>query len=166
MNWDAIGAIGEVIGAVAVVFSLLYLATQVRHSSRTAEDAAFRDVFAAVTAQFTSMAEGPNSEIIIKGLKDFDSLTGSEKYTFDKLMSSFITLVESTFISNQGQFIPDETMENWSYVLRTRYFAYPGWRAWWEQSRAIYIPEAQEWFDRQIARTDQNSDYWRIKNDS
>jgi hypothetical protein len=28
MNWDAIGAIGEVIGAVAVVASLVYLAVQ------------------------------------------------------------------------------------------------------------------------------------------
>lgn len=34
MNWDAIGAIGEVVGAAAVVGSLLYLAGQVRMSAR------------------------------------------------------------------------------------------------------------------------------------
>lgn len=38
MNWDAIGAIEEVIGAFAVVLSLLYLALQIRHSSKMAED--------------------------------------------------------------------------------------------------------------------------------
>ena len=30
MNWEAIGALGEMIGAVAVVVSLVYLAVQIR----------------------------------------------------------------------------------------------------------------------------------------
>ena len=32
MNWDAMGAIGEVVGAVAVVVTLAYLAVQIRRS--------------------------------------------------------------------------------------------------------------------------------------
>ena len=32
MNWDAIGATGEVLGAVAVFVTLMYLAIQVRHA--------------------------------------------------------------------------------------------------------------------------------------
>ena len=36
MDWDAIGAIGEVIGAAGVIFSLVYLATQIRSSSKQA----------------------------------------------------------------------------------------------------------------------------------
>ncbi len=34
MNWDAIGAIGEVIGALAVMISLIYLATQIRAGTK------------------------------------------------------------------------------------------------------------------------------------
>ncbi len=30
MNWDAIGAIAELLGAVGVIASLIYLATQIR----------------------------------------------------------------------------------------------------------------------------------------
>ena len=33
MNWDAIGAIGEIVGAIAVVATLAYLAIQTRHSA-------------------------------------------------------------------------------------------------------------------------------------
>jgi hypothetical protein len=32
MNWDAIGAIAELLGAVGVIASLVYLATQIRQS--------------------------------------------------------------------------------------------------------------------------------------
>ncbi len=35
LNWDAIGAIGEVVGAFAVFLSLLYLALQIRNSRRS-----------------------------------------------------------------------------------------------------------------------------------
>ncbi len=35
MNWDAIGAIGEIIGAFAVVVSIIYLAFQINSNTRT-----------------------------------------------------------------------------------------------------------------------------------
>ncbi len=34
MNWEAIGAIGEVLGAAGVIITLAYLAVQIRQNSR------------------------------------------------------------------------------------------------------------------------------------
>jgi hypothetical protein len=42
INWDAIGAIGEIVGAAAVVVSLVYLAQQMRMSNKLARSEAFR----------------------------------------------------------------------------------------------------------------------------
>jgi len=38
MNWEAIGAVGEIVGALAVVVTLIYLATQVRYAKQAAAD--------------------------------------------------------------------------------------------------------------------------------
>ncbi|MCB1669689.1 MAG: hypothetical protein R3F41_10945 [Gammaproteobacteria bacterium] len=38
MNWEAIGAIGEILGAMAVVMTLVYLAVQVRYAKEAAAD--------------------------------------------------------------------------------------------------------------------------------
>ncbi|MEZ5572243.1 MAG: hypothetical protein R3E64_09480 [Halioglobus sp.] len=38
MNWEAISAIGEAIGALAVIITLAYLASQVRYARATAND--------------------------------------------------------------------------------------------------------------------------------
>jgi hypothetical protein len=38
MNWEAIGAIGEVLGALGVVFTLAYLAVQIRQNTRSMEE--------------------------------------------------------------------------------------------------------------------------------
>ena len=35
MDWDAVAAIGEAVGALAVVVSVIYLALQVRNNTRT-----------------------------------------------------------------------------------------------------------------------------------
>jgi hypothetical protein len=35
MNWEALGAIGEIVGTVAVVVTLGYLAVQIRQNTRT-----------------------------------------------------------------------------------------------------------------------------------
>ena len=37
MNWDAVGAIGEIIGAVAVLATLYYLAAQIKMQNRELE---------------------------------------------------------------------------------------------------------------------------------
>jgi hypothetical protein len=37
MNWDAIGAIGELVSALAVLLTLIYLARQIRHGANTNE---------------------------------------------------------------------------------------------------------------------------------
>ena len=41
MNWEAIGAVGEVIGAVGVIVTLVYLATQIRSNTQATRIASF-----------------------------------------------------------------------------------------------------------------------------
>ena len=40
MNWDAIGAIGETVGALAVFLTLIYLAIQIRQNTKAVKAAA------------------------------------------------------------------------------------------------------------------------------
>ena len=41
MNWDAIGAVSELIGAVAVVATLIYLAVQIRQNTKSVQSTNF-----------------------------------------------------------------------------------------------------------------------------
>ena len=47
MNWDAIGAIGETLGAIAVVVTLIYLAAQIRQNSRFVKAATYHSTMRA-----------------------------------------------------------------------------------------------------------------------
>ena len=44
MNWDAIGAIGEILGALAVFVTLVYLASQIKQSNDVSRFNASKDI--------------------------------------------------------------------------------------------------------------------------
>jgi len=53
MNWEAIGAVGEIIGALAVVITLFYLAVQLREAKRATD----RNSDITIAATYQSRAE-------------------------------------------------------------------------------------------------------------
>ena len=57
MNWEAIGAISQMIGALAVVVSLVYLALQIRQNTKQLEQNERVSRAASVSASATSYRE-------------------------------------------------------------------------------------------------------------
>lgn len=152
MDWDAIGAFSEAIGAMAVVISLIYVGTQIRHNTRTSRDEAMRAIYLATTDQFTAMADPVNAQCVLKGLDSFRSLSTEEKYRFDNLMCALINLVESSVMSNDADLLLDESVEAWADFLGPRYFTHPGAREWWNYARMVFAPSTRVWIDREIEK--------------
>jgi hypothetical protein len=85
MDWDAIGAVGEMIGALAVVVTLAYLALQVRSSTKESEANAFTvtgDQLCTIRGQFMEYAD-----VWTKGNAGGE-LSASEHYVFGELAMS------------------------------------------------------------------------------
>ena len=60
MNWDAVGALGEVIGALAVIGTLIYLGRQVSHSvglTRTSQKQGIMDAYCSWNEMIVSSPE-------------------------------------------------------------------------------------------------------------
>ena len=83
MNWDAISAVGEILGAVAVVISLVYLATQIRQNSRSVNIESERFLNESWnTIQRDLATDEGTADIINRGLNDYVSLAPAEKGVF------------------------------------------------------------------------------------
>ena len=76
MNWDAIGASAEFVGAIAVVLTLLYLAVQIRQSNRLSKFQSARDVFEQIDDNNRLVVE--SKELRTLSSKAYDSLTDEE----------------------------------------------------------------------------------------
>src|SRR5437899_6517942 len=96
MNWDAISAISQLVGSIAVVLSVLYLALQVHRSTRVAklatQDAA-ATALREVTAPFMENAE--LESIWRLGLEDIGALSVEERARFFHAAYQFLQAFET-----------------------------------------------------------------------
>ena len=96
MNWEAIGAIGELAGAGGVIVSLLYLAFQIRRQNVASRFAAAHELVAQTNEFFSAVAESEEvATIWVKGIENIDALDRIEK-------SRFLADVSRTFRSTEG----------------------------------------------------------------
>ena len=163
MNWEAMGAIGETLGAAGVIVTLVYLAVQIRDSNRVAEDASFENKLALGIASIHEMIKGEHGNVVMKGLLYYDELRGREKLIFDNVMNSWFTVIALALFSRDRDLMDDESTENLSFTLRTRFFPYSGIHAWWSESKGLFRPEARQWFEQEMAKADMESDFYGTK---
>jgi hypothetical protein len=106
VNWEAVSAIGQVVGAVAVavVISLIYLGTEVRNNARATRLASMRSLSEAINQYFKTCAEDADlADLWFPGIYDFQPIEGASRMRFSSLMES-----RSNWFSDQFQkFIAD-----------------------------------------------------------
>ena len=98
MNWDAIGAVGEVVGASAVVLSLAYLAVQIRLQNRESRASTVTHL----TEQWNSAAlavaqNGELAKVWTAGLRG-EALPEDERARFFGLCSSVLHVTEGLYL--------------------------------------------------------------------
>ncbi len=86
MNWDAIGAIGELVGAVAVVATLIYFAQQIRGSSRDSA-AEYFTANQAIQADITKLTID-HAELLTRANRN-EELSDAERLVFTQLVRHF-----------------------------------------------------------------------------
>ena len=131
MNWEAIGAVGEIAGALGVIISLIYLASQIRTQNRESRLAAATEWTNQWNDFLASVAERPRlAEVWMKGLQDFSSLNESEVIQFSASIGRFFRVAESLHDQyTQGRLDP----KTWRGIGRTLsdVSRNPGVKAWW-----------------------------------
>src|SRR5438477_11256880 len=128
MNWDAISAISQLVGSIAVVISVLYLAVQLRSSTRVARVAAMDAAAAAlrdVTKPFMENAELARLWRI--GVENLDALSGEDQARFFHSAHQFLKAMETIHYHYIYGLLDAQLWEGWRELLH-HYVASPGIR--------------------------------------
>jgi hypothetical protein len=125
MNWDAISAVSQLVGSIAVVVSVLYLAFQLRSGTRVARVAA-QDAAAAALRDITKpfMENAELGRLWRIGLEDFKSLSADDQARFFHAAHQFLKALE-TIHFHYVYGLDAQLWEGWRELLR-HYVATPG----------------------------------------
>ena len=150
MNWEAIGAVGEVLGALAVVLSLVYLATQIRQNTKSAQ-AASRDSISRSTIDIllANSSDPETAKFFFTGLMNPDALaTADLAFRFDMMIYAVFESYEAAFTQWKRGVLSDADWQKWSGII-ANYMEAPGVQKAWS-SRGLkdaLTPAFQDYVD-------------------
>ena len=146
MNWEAAGAIGEIIGAAAVVMSLVYLASQIRTQNREARAASVHQVMHEYASAISRLHEPGMADIWVRGIEDFDSLTPPQRIRFViYLMGSIRSFEDAYFQWREGRLEDDVWRSLLAPLLDVK--STEAFARFWELRRHQIRPEFADYVD-------------------
>jgi len=90
MTWQAIGTIAEIVGATAVVVTLIYLAIQIRQNTASVTTATYDSVISGFNETNAIVIDNPDvADIFLRGNQDPTSLSDAEAVQYAFLLRSW-----------------------------------------------------------------------------
>ena len=153
MNWETGAAVAEIVGAIAVVISLFYLALQIRAQTNLSRLAAQHEVSRGIREASLLFATEDISDLFVSGNKDFDSMPESERIRLIVAITNLFRVWEEAFSEARDGHLEAANWEalsgDYSQLMGTYIF-----RRIWDMRKQNYHPEFQVYVD-----TIQTSEY-------
>jgi len=137
MNWDAISGTAELIGAIAVVVSLLYLTWEVRANTRTLRANSAREAQIQWATVNEKLYESPNLDIISRAFDPdsiADDFTDEEKQIIFFFARSIMQRAESELFQYQAGLLETAMWEG-HFLWVAGFVRLPVFKDWWETER-------------------------------
>jgi hypothetical protein len=149
---EQLGNLGDLIGGIAVVASLLYVAVQLRQNTRITRSAVRQSIAARASDLQLSVAQ--NNDILAAVAKLFQGkeMSPEESIRLHFFLGGLFRATEEAFLQHREGFLEDEYW-NTRARLMINYLRYPGmFEAWKERLRSVYHPAFVEWIEREFTK--------------
>ena len=159
MNWEAIGAVGEILGAIAVVLTLAYLAMQVRYAKKAATDATSLNRANGVQAMILATATNDNLRAsVLKAQGPTDSVDKlSEQFGLTSEEAEQVDIYASYwFWVHWGQYAASNSMESLNELrnIVDTFYRFPYMTTCWKMgnTRLILDPSFVSFVDEILGK--------------
>jgi hypothetical protein len=154
MNWEAVGAIGEVAGAIGVIGSLLYLAAQIRISNRNFRIESARSIMSNFHGNSWDMAKDAElRRITMSALTNYASLSPEDSSAFDLLMWRYLGNAADALKLRQQGLLDEESFESVMTSLLVTIRSAPKW--WEAESKShVITPSLLEYIEKRLETED------------
>jgi hypothetical protein len=151
MNWDAVSAIGQVVGALLVGGTLIYLALQLRQNTAALRSSTFLAISTLMGSTMEVLATHPDmAPLLIKAQSGLDALSDADRARFGFLMMMTYRRLETVVVQRHLGFIDLDLTEGFERSALSA-LASAGARQWWDGSKSAFSTVFSTWVDAKIA---------------
>lgn len=147
MNWAALAAIAEAVGAVGVIATLVYLSAQVRHNTRAIRAQTY-DSFVSQFRHWNEpmRADQEMAEQFSRLIENVASLSAREQRHAVHVLYDFVRLAENLHYQYGEGMVSESVWRGWESLFRT-YLSAPGFIWYWERRRTFFAKEFNDWVE-------------------
>ncbi len=148
MNWEAIGAIGELMGATAVVVTLLYLVKQIKQNTESTDAVGLQTWQSNSTAHWLALAENRDlGQGLATCVYDSRDLSDDNFIQVGAFMLNNFRQYQTTIIMHERGVV-DEELFVVEMRMAARNLQIPGIRQWWDAAgRNQMIPRFTKYLE-------------------
>ena len=148
MEWDAVGAIGEMVGALAVVVSLGYVGVQIRQNTQATRDLAAQNLTAAdAEVNYMLAGDAELARIVQDGVFDHQALNEYDQFRFNALFFALYSQYDFAYRRFKAGKLDPVSWQKMEYEIPL-YLHLAGACRWWEQDKPRFTNEFVEFVDR------------------
>ena len=153
MTLENLGNLGEFIGAVAVVASLLYLSIQIRQNTRSVRSATAQSASDTIVGKNSLIAGDRNvAELFSTGVQGAKKLDPIDEMRFSLLVSSTFINFETMLLQNRLGLIETEFWQSRERFFLNTILTLPGILSWWRHNQEQFGEELGRYVDSHLQR--------------
>ena len=144
-NW---ASLAEIVGAAAVVISLVYVGIQVNDSAGATRSAASNDVNVALQQWYLQVVSNKEtSDLLYKGLVSEEALPDEEEFQYLMMTHGFFLGAQNSFLLAEEGTI-DKELRNSLHTTIGNIHRLPGMKRYWKQRKSYLHSGFVEWVER------------------
>ena len=131
------GALGELIGGIAIIGSLIYVGVQVKDSARATRSAAANDATVAMQSWYLEMGSNRQaSDMWFNAMKSPDPLTNNDEFQFMMMMHAVFLGFQNSYLLSKENTLDAEFREAITVAI-VAVKDLPGMDRYWRQRRGF-----------------------------
>ncbi len=151
MDIMELGAVGELVGGVAVIATLIYLALQVRQGNKESRRESYRTWVSELNrVWFEPMRDPDYMELLQQAALDWDSLSLREQGTVNAVYAPTLLLLQEVFVQRE-EGATNAYLRHQADAVTASILQMPGPAKWWAMNGAFFAPEFFAHTDRLLA---------------
>lgn len=155
MTLSQLADIGELLGGIAVVASLVYLGLQIRQNTRTVRGSTLHQNTDLWTSLFLRLAEPGTAQAYVAGMSASPDIRPLHYTQFFFICRAMFVAFENQYYQMRQGVLDPETYAAYERSISTQFLAFRGFRVWWQQSRSVFSPSFVEHVDVMIANVEE-----------
>ena len=146
MNWEAIGAIGEIVGAIAVVITVAYLAVQIRQNTQTVRASTFQAISDSSQGRLFALQNVENARVWRIGMSEPLKLNEDERMLYILMLAATARGWDNLYYQHRSGLLDSSQWGGYAKTIKA-FVNTAGFRYFWQHRMGQFSAEFESFVE-------------------